>query len=148
VVCFGLKGDFAALGLAAAQAGLTLRRSVAASLSCGAVDGLTPFWEIFDDLRDRPAGCHGMGTDRGLVFTVHQRIALDVAGEVDLSGNSPDRALRAGFTLLFGSLPADGASSAARRSPRPAAGAAVFDTAAGRAYHPAMASTFGMGVRP
>jgi hypothetical protein len=143
-----LNVGLAALGLAAPPGGLFLQRSLAASFSWVAVEWVTPFWEIFYDSRDRPAGRHSVGTDFGFVFFLHQRIALDVAGEVGLAGNTPDWALRAGVTLLLGSLPANGASAAVGRSPRPAAAAAVFDTAVGPAYHPAVAATPGVGVRP
>lgn len=143
-----LNVGLAAISLGDQPGGLFLQKTVAASFSWTGADLFFPFWEIFYDSRDRPAGRHSVGTDFGLVFTLHERVAVDVAGQVGLAGNAPDWAVRAGFTLLLGSLPASDTSSTARRSPRATPAAAAFDTASGRAYHRAMSSTSGLGPRP
>lgn len=129
----------AAISLAERPGGLFLQRSVAASFSWVGVDRFFPFWEVFYDSRDRPAGRHSVGTDFGLVFTLHDRVAVDVAGQVGLAGNAPDWSVRAGFTLLFGALTDTGAPGAARRAPRAAAEGAAVDRQPEGTYHSGVA---------
>ncbi len=138
----------AGISLAERPGGLFLQKSAAASFSWTAMDWVYPFWEVFYDSRERPAGRHSVGTDFGLVFTLHDRVAVDVAGQVGLAGNAPDWAVRAGFTLLLGSLAEGTGASSARRSPAARRAATAFDTGAGRAYYPGMVSISGEGVRP
>ena len=138
----------AGISLADRPGGLFLQKSVAASFSWTAADWVYPFWEVFYDSRERPTGRHSVGTDFGFVFTLHERVAVDVAGQVGLAGNAPDWGVRAGFTLLLGSLAEDAGASSARRSPGVRRASTAFDTGAGRAYHPRMTSIPGEGVRP
>ena len=143
-----VNAGLAGTGQEEAPGGFFLQKQANASFSWAATDWLTPFWEIFYESRDRPAGRPTLGTDFGFSVTVHRRVALDVAGEVGLAGAANDWAVRAGFTVLLGSFTESSASAAARRAPRRASAAALFDSPAGRTYPAGMASASVMGERP
>jgi hypothetical protein len=126
----GLSG----VGQQEIRGGLFLKKQASASFSWAANDWLTPFWEIFYESRDRPTGRHSLGTDFGVVATVHRRVALDLSGEVGLAGVANDWAVRAGFTLLLGTFVEDDPPRSARRQPggRAARTATPWDRGAGR----------------
>jgi hypothetical protein len=142
-----LNVGLAALSLAERPKGLFLQKSAAASFSWVGSNRITPFWEIFYGSRDHPAGRHGMGTDFGLIYMLHDRVAVDVAGEVGLAGNAADWAVRAGFSLLLGALESGG-SQAGRRRSWPGAVAGAVDTPGSRASHRRMQLPGGGEGRP
>jgi hypothetical protein len=101
-----LNVGLAGLGVAGDPGGMMFRNT--ASLSIGRplpLKGLETFWEIFYSSRDAPAARHIVGTNVGLIYTIHPRVALDASVEIGLGGDANDYAVRGGITVLLGSLP-------------------------------------------
>lgn len=110
---FGLT----AVSLSEEPGGLFLQKVATGSFSWALTDRVAPYWEIFYVSRDSPTGRHSVGTDFGVVVTVHPRVAIDVAGGFRLAGASPDWVVSGGLTVLLGPLPDGGNHSEPRRAP-------------------------------
>lgn len=110
---FGL----AAVSLAEAPGGLFLQKTAAASFSWAPTEWVSPFWEIFYESRDRPAGRPAVGTDFGAIVWLHRRVAVDASAEFGLAGATPNWVVRAGFAVLLGPLPDGDSRSGTRRAP-------------------------------
>lgn len=110
---FGLT----AVSLSEAPGGLFLQKVATGSFSWALTDRVAPYWEIFYVSRDSPTAQQSVGTDFGVVVTVHRRVAIDVAAGFRLAGASPDWVVTGGLTVLLGTLPVGDAGSAGRRAP-------------------------------
>jgi hypothetical protein len=82
--------------------GYLLQALASASVSRKVGERLSPYAELFFASREERDGRHTLGFDAGLIYLLTRRIALDAAVETTLSGQGPDYAFRAGFSVLVG----------------------------------------------
>jgi len=101
-----LNIGLAGIGVERDPGGMIFRNTASLSIvSPLPLKGLATFWEIFYSSREAPATRHILGTNVGLIYTIHPRVALDAALEVGLGGDANDYAIRGGITLLLGPVP-------------------------------------------
>jgi hypothetical protein len=96
-----VNGGIAALGQKH-PSGYLAQGSAAASLAKTVVQDLAVFVELFYSSRETRDSRYGLGTGAGLVYRIGRRAALDLGFETSLAGQSPDYAIRSGFTVRLG----------------------------------------------
>jgi len=109
-----------AVGLPESPGGFFLQRSAGMAVSWALTDRIAPYGEIFYASRDDPTGVHSVGTDLGLIATLHRRVRLELSAGLKLAGANPDWTLFSGLTLLLGPLPREVSGAPAQHPPRPA----------------------------
>ncbi len=82
--------------------GYLLQALASASVSRQVGGGLSPFGELFFASREERDRRHTLGLDAGVIYLLTQRVALDAAVETTLTGQGPDYAFRAGFSVRLG----------------------------------------------